>query len=172
MHTRAKAVLGAGSMIQKHPHDAAHLRTDVTADFAEPVHKAVAVNRAQQLALDVARVIEAIRFVGFDLDVERKTSPCRRERRHDDEREVRTEDVRRPKDERRMAEGGFPGVWLAEIDQSKFVNRRHRRLRLPRLRSCTRPSHQGVGAALQARTAPAPQSEPFAEPRRRPPASQ
>lgn len=61
-------------MVEQRPDDVADLVADVPSDGTETIDEATAVDRPDQLALDVAGAVETVVDAGLDLDMEREAT--------------------------------------------------------------------------------------------------
>lgn len=113
-------------MVEEPPQDLRDTTCSERVDAAESMDQATVTDRTDQLALDVAHVIQAAVLDGFDLDVQRDAAMRRRQGAHDDEGDVLAEPVGRTDDERWTATSWLVREGLAEIDEPEIVNRCHR----------------------------------------------
>ena len=109
------------SVVEQGPHDGADVPAGGRFDRAELVDESPSADRAHQLALDVAGVVETGDPAWLDLHVEVKSSTRRREWTDDDEREVGTERVGRPEDEGRTVVRRLGRERFTEVDEPEFV---------------------------------------------------
>ena len=109
-------------MVEQRLDDGTDLVADVWSYGAEAVDESVAVDRADQLALDVAVGVETAVGAGLDLDVQREAASDRGQRDDDDERKPGTEGVGGTKDQCGTVRRRLTGIGIAKIDEPEIVN--------------------------------------------------
>ena len=100
----------------------AGLVADVWSDGTEAMDEPVAVDRPNQLALDVAGGVETGLDAGLNLDMQREATPYRGERNDYDERKPGTERVGGTKDQCWAVRGRLTGIGIAEINEPQIIN--------------------------------------------------
>lgn len=114
-------------MVEEHFDDLVHVFGRVSVDAAESIDETPSADRAKQLALSEAPLVQPGFGGRLHLHMKGKRAVLRRQRDDEHQRESGAESVGRTEYKSRSSEGGFTGVWFAEIDQPHLINRCHQR---------------------------------------------
>jgi len=103
-------------VVQQRLDDAGDAATDIGADDPEAMHQSLAIDRSNQLTLDVAKFVEPGIGYRVDFNVERETAVCSRQRSDNDKGKIGPECIGRAEDQCGSVGRWFTWVGVTEVN--------------------------------------------------------